>query len=370
MRIGILTFHYAHNYGAVLQAFALKSYLESVGCEVSILDYRNEIIQKNYNNKIDVKFGKNDYRHPRRLLRSLFFEMRIPFMQNSWLEKCHKFRMFIDEYLINNNEEYECLKKNKFDGYDCLIVGSDQVWASNLTGGLDVNYFLDFDTNSKRCSYAASMTYPVIPDSEIEYIKKTLSKFDYISVRENSLKKEIQEKLKLNVVTVVDPTLLLNCDDYKKVISSKKVIDGPFVFAYFIVDDKKMWNIAKQLSELLGIKLVELHYYDNNIRKKEGYYANMGPSEFLWCIKNADCVITNSFHGIVFSLIFKKKFFSVYGNDMRKDDLLSMVGLSENHIQEWNPALINCDINYDEVTRMIEEKQKQSYEYIKKIIGK
>lgn len=170
MKIGILTFHNAHNYGAVMQAYALRSVLRRSGHEAAILNYRNQAIDAHYPKQLP--FDRTEFSARR---------------QTDWNKQYRKFSRFIDHVLLEDQtaalgiEDLERLKM------DCFICGSDQIWEPWLTNGLDRVYFLDFNTKARKISYGASKAAPVFSNLEKEYFREKLLQFEAVSVREESL---------------------------------------------------------------------------------------------------------------------------------------------------------------------------------------
>lgn len=369
MKIGILTFHNAHNYGAVLQAYALKKYLCKCGCDAKIINYENDYIKKRYDYKLSADIHVKDIFYPRKLIRKMVFCFQIPFMKSCWEKKCDYFNEFITNELIADSDNVNELILNGFDTYNYIIVGSDQVWSSNLTGGLDTMYLLDFTTNAVKCSYGASVSRGVLRDDELPIFKRCLGEFMFISVRENTLKKCIEERLNYPTSVVVDPTLLIDKADYCELMSKDLCEREPFIFAYFIADDTEMSISAKRISKKMGYKLIELHYYNRNFEKKDNYLADIGPREFLWYFNNAELIVTNSFHGIVFSVIFQKTFYAIYNNDARKDNLLCELGLEKRHKKIFNLDEDIDGINYEIVEKNLDKIRRSSYQYLYGIVS-
>ena len=313
MKIGILTFHNAHNYGAVMQAYALRSVLRRNGHEVTILNYRNQAIDSHYPKQLS--FDQTG------------FSAR---QQIDWSEQYHKFKYFIDHVLLEDQtsvldvEDLECLEM------DCFICGSDQIWEPWLTNGLDRVYFLDFKTRARKVSYGASKAKPDFSSFEKEYFRNKLLRFDAVSVREESLAIALKNECGISADTVLDPTFLLDAEDYMVVADPIKV-PHPFVLAYYLSEDEQLFDCAKRVAQQLKQPLVEIHFF--RMERNIGYQvANCGPGEFLTYFHNASYVLTNSFHGVAFSIIFPRPFYAVYGQDSRKDSIFSKLKIEDMHI--------------------------------------
>lgn len=363
MKCGILTYHNAHNYGAVLQAYALKKKIESLGIDkVKIINYRNSAIEERYNSRLKGNLSYKSLLHPKRMFNSLKFYIKIPSMQPTWKKQCIAFEMFINKYLLDGDVTSYDLDKIKKSDFDILIVGSDQIWTEWITDGLDPVYLLDFKTSANKVSYGASINIGKIPEECKEIFQRCLGDFKYISVREESLKKSIEATLNMNAEKVLDPTLLLPSEFYEELIPeiNKK---NKFVLAYFLSDDEELLKNARFTAKYLGVELKEIHFYKKNIYNPN-YIADADPGEFLWYIKNAEFVLTNSFHGTVFSIIFHKKFYSIYRKDIRKDDLLKQLGISDRHKRCLMQKDIEKEIDYYEVEQKLSQYRKSSEQFI------
>ena len=207
MKIGIITFNSAHNYGAVLQAWALQEYLKSDGHEVEIINYRlpaTDNLYKLYKPRNPFKRGKlNKAVHLLQYLKKMKSEPNKT-------RKYREFERFIN-HTLNTTEaitKYPDLNKANFD-YDIMIAGSDQIWNGGLTKGVNPAYLLSFGKEEiKRVSYAASIGRDEIPEVEHMLFSRYLRNFDYISVREEKAKEAISKLSDKEVSVVLDPTLL------------------------------------------------------------------------------------------------------------------------------------------------------------------
>lgn len=371
MNIGILTFHYAHNYGAVLQAYALKTYLTNRGNNVEIINYRNKTIASSYKEKLSVKFFFKDLYHPRRFYNKIKFMLNICSAQKQWTEQYRYFKEFIENYLSSSMEiSYHDLP-DYVSKFDVLITGSDQVWSSDLTGGIDSIYLLDFPFSGKKVSYAASNGNGVINKSELQYFEKALKQFALITTREKLLAESVKNELKLNAYTVVDPTLLIDKNGYESFIAEKPLISGKYIFVYYVCEDKGMKVLSETVSSILGYKIIELHYYASRKFDNERQFANFGPREFLNAIQNAAFVITNSFHGTVLSIIFNRNFLSYYAQNERIENLLNQLLIQDRHIlpeQNINKKTLES-INFDSVNERLRQYKLESVKILNKVIG-
>lgn len=368
-KIGILTFHNAHNYGAALQAYALKMKLKRMGHEAFVLNYRNKYIEKKYRRVLHVDFWKRDILPSRwgkviREIRDIFYG--LPEWQSQW--------QVFEEFIADNLLDGDCrqLSLEEVAGKDCdvYVLGSDQIWARELTHGMDPAYFGQFAPEKKKISYAASVPNGSIPENEKPYFKEYLQSLSDISVREEKLAEAVRELTGREVETVIDPTLLLEREDYEPLLFKEPLKQGDYVFAYFVVENEILSRCAKMAAKLLGCELVELHYKKTPQINGANMVFDAGPSEFLTYIRDAKMVLTNSFHGTVFSVLFRKKFYSVYKENGRISNLLGFLGLEERHITGETEISLNKEINYEESESLLETYRKRSEEFLAKGIEK
>ncbi|MBR5564887.1 MAG: polysaccharide pyruvyl transferase family protein [Roseburia sp.] len=364
-KIGILTFHNAHNYGAVLQAYALKTKLNRMGHEASVLNYQNKYIARNYRKVLHIDFWKRDILPSRwgkvvREVRDVFYGLK------EWQKQWNVFEEFIADKLLDGDTRQLSLEEVVAKDCDVYVLGSDQIWARELTHGMDPAYFGQFAPKKKKISYAASVPNGSVPENEKPFFKQYLQSLSHISVREEKLAQSLRDLTGREINTVIDPTLLLEREDYEPLLYEKPLKQGDYVFAYFVVENETVSRCAKKVAELLGCELIELHYKKTPTICGKNMIFDAGPSEFLTYIRDAKMVVTNSFHGTVFSILFQKKFYSVYKENGRIDNLLSFLGLEERHITEERQIQLEKEIDYGQSDKGLQEYRQQSVDFLMK----
>ncbi len=353
-KIGILTFHNVINYGGVLQCMALQDFLKAYNYEVEVINYKSKHIGKN--NKL-IKFSSMS-----NLIKSV---LTLPF---NYIRK-KRYNNFIKNNLILTNDvkNYDELKKLCEEKYDYVIIGSDQVWNSEITENEANVYFLE-NINVKKISYAASTGDDKIND--INRIIKNSSDFEAISVREESTYNKLLShniKTELNV----DPTLILRTEYWNTkttVINNQNCLllyilgknDKIAQLSNFIRKEKKLekiYTFSKQKFGIDGIKSI----------------ATSGPLEFLNYFKSSKYILTNSFHGTVFSIIYKKEFFVMLPakRPERIISLLNKLGLENRIIYDVEnlKEIIKEKIDYKNIDKKLEDERNKSLKYITKVIG-
>lgn len=369
MKIGILTFHNAHNYGAVLQAYALKKVLSDRGHEVTIINYQNVKIKKNYNQKLQVNPCRREIVFPWRWRHLWRRYLENKYAQACWEVQWKKFEEFISEVLLDQDTKIIEEDQISKSGYDAIICGSDQIWNRDLTGGLDKVYYLDFQTDACKIAYAVSVKNLNSNAAEFNYMKKCLQQFQDISTREELFAKKLTGILNREVKAVLDPTLLLESHDYH-CLEQKAPVGKDYVFAYFVHEDSKLQALVKKLAVMLGMEFIELHYYFRKWMDRHTQRADLGPGEFLHYMRNARYVVTNSFHGTAFSIIYNKQFYSVYDEDMRKNELLKKLDLQKRHIKDVSQVNIKEEIDYGKVNYKLQLLKEESFKYLDNSLAK
>ena len=365
MKIGIVTFHRAVNYGAVLQAFALCRTLRDMGHECDIIDYRSRFIEEYYDSASLLK-PKNW----KRLVSYIISNGNLnpnkdrytTFLQNNRMLSLEKYYTHDDLITIN-------------DKYDLFIAGSDQVW-NYATAGFDKAYFLDFVVNNvKKASYAASFGFSELPKEYNNKYIELLSSFAHISVREESGKRIIESLLPGADVTVdLDPTLLLTSNDWTTVSNSYGEGNKGYILVYMIGENKEILNIAKQFASENN---VEVKYISDRWMTRKGVtnLRKVNPAEWIYLFKNSDYIITNSFHGTVFSILFRKKFVVLGNADSKKRasrlvNILSELNLTNRMTYDYKEALyeLPLDIDYDSVEGLLAVRRNDSLETLKSLV--
>ena len=366
MRVGLITYHAAYNYGSVLQAFATQRILFKLGADCEIINYRFNG-QRDFYRLIRTKYGF-------KVFLSDIIQMPI-FKQKIQREK--KFELFFKKYYLMTKEYKEPSQIEKEDfSYDIFLSGSDQIWSKYSSELYHEDwkyimpYLLNF-TERKKVAYASSIGSMGEPD--LKRIKPFLQKYSSISMRERSMSIKLSRYLGRSVECVLDPTLLHDSKDYTKFFDLKND-SGNYILFYTLRGPKIVNSQRKELikyAQKKGYSIYAITPYCFFPDSK--YYRNKNDSgvvDFLNYIKNAKLVVTDSYHGTVFSIIFNKLFFSICKNwdtDYRKLDLLKEVGLEKriiNDIVEINSHDSKEYINYESVNRRIENLREHSINYL------
>ena len=373
-KIGIITFHNSYNCGSMLESYAIFKYISKKIKNVEIIDFSSEGQKELYS-----IFKKNN--SIKNIIRNLIL---LP----------HKNR------LTRNNLEYEKFKKNNFklstryddskkisdENYDVIVAGSDQIWNITIKD-YDEAYFLNWVNSSKKVAYAPSFGAKNIKkykknQAQYERIKQLLNSFDAISIRENNGRKWIKEMIGRDVPVLIDPTLLLDKKEYDKIVEKNyKIPYKKYIFFYCPQFNKDICKFVKLLSKKYKLPVITWS-------SKSFYLKIIGrfgfklpdfesPSVYLKLIKNAELIITTSFHGTIFSTIYNKNFYTIkngemYGDDDRVITLLDSLNLKNRLIDYKFINNFNYldNIDYHEYNLILNKLREKADLYIEKnIIG-
>ena len=358
MKALILTFHYVTNYGAVLQALALKRYLTQIGVTANILDYQPR------------QFGIGDYSF--KIKQGTIFSKIKDFIYGNIkallsIKRKKNFRLFIEKYLDCTKEKYHSIAElNKCKPFaDIFITGSDQVWNDEILGQLDEGYFLSFVKDGvAKISYGASIGKDIITAEYATKLRKYLDSFDYISAREETAKSALENAGLSSVTHVLDPVFLLDAEAYEDLMIKPAIND--YVFIYCFDNDERCYSLAKLLAEKHKLKSISFSGWTNNFHTH--YFINTAsPSEFLGYLKNASYVVTNSFHGTAFSIIFEKEFYTIppKSRASRIESLLNTANLTSRIIYNNTDLEAIKTIDYQITKQHLSESIEISKAYLK-----
>lgn len=333
MKIGILTLPYSHNYGCVLQLYALYTTLEKQGHEVYVLNRR-----------------WNERRKASLLVKAeRFFYNRVI----CWPFSSFVFKMNCTPEVRSSAALKELILSMKFDA---VVVGSDQIWRIEHTRGADLNFFLDILEKEpiKKIAYAASFGNETWQGTEVETttISRLLKQFDGVSIRETQGVSMCKNLFGVNAVNVVDPTLLLDKKDYEEILSGK-CSSKAFVATYILDEKKEISSFIKEVAKGEQLEIRKLYGGEGKMSKYISVY------NWLSGIRNAKYVIVDSFHGMIFSIIFQKQFV-VFCNQKRGSSrfvsFLSQVGLDNRILMNYSDldkSIFDNEIDYKVVNERI-----------------
>lgn len=354
MKIGIITFHRACNYGAVLQCYALLKTLENQGHIVEVIDYRQPFIEKFYGSSLNTRkivelISHCKFRHAASIIVKTFHKKR----------RKHLFYCFINRHLTLSRPIYD---KNSIPEYDCYLIGSDQMWSIHCSGGVDSIYWGDFILPEKSilCGYAISANGDYKQALSNEQLKKYIANFKYISLREQKIIEEIHQLTGLRLQHALDPTLLTTKALWDP-LTNTSWKNKKYILVYHVrglEDRKRILMKASEFSTEKGMDLVDLSACDVSV------------NDFLTAIKYASFVFTSSFHATVFSILFKRNFNTILlddGHDGRVLDLLNTLGLNNCIVKLHDAWEEKQPIDYHKVFEMLHSIKKPSLDFLNKL---
>ena len=370
--VGIITFHASHNYGSMLQAYALQQTILDMGMKCEIINLRTPRQRKMYSRYIH-----------RSLLKRLMLTLRYPGCQDMHDRKYRLFEEFLNNEYILSPKEYPSLQALEADPpvYDAYISGSDQIWNTSCYD-FDWSYFLPFVSGKPKIAYAPSMG--PVPDKEVMdenamRIKELLAGYDRIAVRERGTAQRLESLTGKTYPLAMDPTMLLPASRWKAMAGDRPLAGkDPYIFFYIPWYRKEIYQLAKDLSESLGLKVV-VSQVSKDILRDWGndssfrFLAAAGPKEFLNYCLHAEMTVGQSFHLAVFSILFKLPFLTFDGmNDSRISSLLTLTGLErQSHTPGTVPDLevlrARPDFSYAEAR--IEERRQDSLAWLRSALS-
>lgn len=305
--IGTLTFHNVNNYGAVLQSYALQKTIAELGYDTELINYSRD-------NLADVlcwakcKVISTLKGKPDRQLYTVAEFLKMVFWGEGNTKDIHEpFMAFRKKYLKMSQPVTRKNVHTIQTKYNLVITGSDQIWNCGRVN-IEPTYMLDFIKESdKKASYAASFGISTLPEKYIHIYKKLLSEYKYLAVREEQGAKIIEELIQRKAEVVVDPTLLLKKEDWNQIAVTPEK-DEPYILVYQLEYSERLMNFARNLSKKTNLPLRFIRR-PLNMEIKEECCEALGPDEWVGEFKNAEYVVTNSFHGTAFSIIYRKTFF-------------------------------------------------------------
>ncbi|HPE94609.1 MAG TPA: polysaccharide pyruvyl transferase family protein [Bacillota bacterium] len=371
MKIYTITCHDVYNAGASLQAYALEKYLSGCrdGNEVEIIDYKPPYLSNHY--KLNT-VGNEKYSGF--LIKQAYLAAKLPGRLLSLVRK-KRFDDFSKKYLVLTKEKYtsnEELKERLPEG-DVYFAGSDQIWNTQFPNGRDKAFYLDFAPDkSVKASYAASFATKTVADEYTAFVAQMLSGLDFVSTREQS-GVEIASRLgRPDTVHVLDPVFLLEKEEWYSLIPEKteKAFQKPYIFAYDFDKNDRLLEFAYESAKKHGC---ELYVISSAKRVKHGKrITNPGPLEFLTLVKNAQTVVSNSFHATAFALIFNRDMYT-FGRtekiNTRMSDLLCAFGLDDRMIDD-NNAFEKKAADFSFVNEKLREQAAFSKGFIDTVLNK
>lgn len=387
-KLALVTCYFQPNYGSQLQAYATQLIFDKLGvknetiCIDGILCEIKRAKYKYFLSRIwDINTVKDKWATVKKTMAAK--TKSDEYKQNMAMRR----KMFCDfsHTMFNISKEY-CSKAeitSAAHDYCGFVVGSDQLWLpSNIEGDYYSLNFVPIDI--PKIALSTSFGISQLPKAQAEKAAKFLKRIEFVSVRETSGQKIVKQLTNRDVPVVCDPTILFTAEEWGEITKKERFYREPYMFCYFLGNNPKQREFVRRVKEEFGLKIVQLQHCDEYIKSDVGFpdYApyNVGPAEFVQLIRDAEYVFTDSFHASVFSLLYKKKFFTFrrYNNDSvvstngRLYSLLSLVE-QENRLLKGNEDVkgtLCMPINYDIVHAKLSELRDFTKDYIKNALTK
>ncbi len=366
MKIGIVTFHRAYNFGALLQAYALKQFLQEQGYDAQLVDYMHEAHAQCYRVFRLPRFNFREIRRYWRFPPHLLFNLIgiIPHLRSKPF-----FEHFISEYILQDSQpRYTDATLPIQEKFDVLISGGDQIWSAHCAGltDLDPVCFLQGFSSiyCSRVSYGSSGDQHYTPE-QMNFIRNTLRNFSHIGVREREMK-ELLCQAGIAAEQVVDPVFLLDAAHWRKMLNPSSKKSRKTVFVYDINNASETRRLAHETARRHNAEIIFMAGYDP-MPAQLLHSVPGGPREFLSNLFYADYVVTNSFHALAFSLLFQKQFWinGIRKNPQRHRSILESIGLERRFCDgDLNDALNLPPIDYSGVAPHLDLLIKQSKEFL------
>lgn len=384
-KIAVVSCYFKHNYGSMLQAYATQMALDK-------LNYDNETIDITGFNG-EIKKAKLKY-FAKASLTSDILLSKLGMAKNVLKKKLSKGE-YTNKTQIRDKKFDDFSKKyfrlspiyssmtelsNKCEErYSSVLVGSDQLW---LPANIAANYYtLSFVPDTvNTIAYSTSFGQSQLPKSVAKKASVFLNKIKHIGVREETGQKLVKDIASRNVPVVCDPTMLFTGEEWMSIQQEKPIVDGKYIFCYFLGNNPSHRDFVKRLKKKTGYKVVALTHLDEYVKSDENYADetpyDVDPADFVNLIRNAKYVCTDSFHCSVFSILYRKQFLTfrrfnrdtIQSTNSRLDSLFNLVGVDNRFVNPEDDVkkYLNIDTDYDSVHEKLAKVREQSYIYLKK----
>lgn len=351
-KIGIATFHYADNHGAVLQAYALRRAINSFSdCQAEIINY----VPRGYRYPVISGSG----------------------MLEGQKRKREKFNRFLTEQCGIHTPMIHSITGNVYDVY---LVGSDQVWNTELMEvSADYEYFLPhLNEDAKRIAFSASIGMDPQKIDNV-FFKQYLSRFDSISLREKNCLEKISDLAGKKCEITLDPSMLLTAGDYEALTEKPCIPEKPYLlYFWYDLGDGGMNSIetVNTLARKYDLTVLHTFFSEGKVVRRMlvhdgGCMIQEGIEGFLWYIRNAQVIVTNSFHGAVFSILFEKPLYIFYPEirKSRQETLVELFRLQSRVIKGYVPPdRLNLEMDYSAISEIMQKERKKSIDYLRSAI--
>lgn len=374
MKVSLITLHTVSNYGSCLQAYASETVFRKFGCQVEIVDYYRKNNQ--LNSKVDRVFTTGS------LSRFSPVWEAAPWLRKGLSKPVAMHLKRQDRRFDEFRQRYLHLSKRYLDAgqlkedppiADVYCTGSDQVWNSIWNEGFEGPYFLDFAPKGKRrIAYAASIGREELDDWEKQPMRDALAKYDAISLRESSGVKLVKGLGFPNVQLVLDPTLMLNREEWAKIATLPRKVKQPYVLVYQLNDNANMQSYARSVARKIGANLVKISYRSSDAMKSAINVIEPPVTDFLGLFLHASYVVTDSFHATAFALNFGCQFTAVAPPrfSTRINSVLELTGTEDRLLADYRDiSMVGEPIDSARAQSALEGKRAESLAFLKRALS-
>ena len=356
MKIGILTYHRSPNYGALWQAYALRTFLSDQGYDVSVIDYWPDYHIRMYEAKLISRSSLEGLSLKSKLY-AIYRSLRICFLNYLRLSRTNAF-------------SHKHMHLTKSSHVDICVYGSDQIWRKQHQDDCESFNPVYFGNNyidaSRRISYAASMGDIEINSKQDKgFIEASLARFDAISVRETDLQRALSNYSNKHIEIVSDPVFLLSPKQWRNILPVKPICKDKYIFLYNLEDDRIASEIAQRLSREYNLPIMEVRGYVGDKRNPANKTQTASPVHFLSLLHDAEYVVTSAFHGVALSLCFNKQFYYAAPDELagRAMSLLKILKLKNRRVTEMQGFEVEI-IDYMKINPLIESYRAKSRNWL------
>lgn len=384
-KIGIVSCYFIHSYGSMLQAYATQKALSNLGFEnetINVSGFLPELRKKQYGYILKSGISSDIFRS--RIKRGIAL-VRKKFLKTEYEKNVavrdRRFDEFYNKFinLSRGGGTLEELSARCPDCYSSILLGSDQLW---LPQNIIADYYtLSFAHEVNKVTYATSFGVSSLPDDIVEMSRNFLNKIESISVREQTGQKIVKELTGRDVPVLCDPTLLLSADDWMEIQKQEPIVNEPYIFCYYFGESSHERAQAQALARLSGCKIVCIPHLNYHIKGDDEYadikLYDVGPEDWVNLVRNAKYICTDSYHGTVFSIIYKKDFFifregekpdpmKTYSTSSRFDNLLNTFSLNDRVLYgtvDFDKYL-GVHIDYSNAEEKLKGLRQQAFDYL------
>lgn len=364
MKVAVITRHGISNYGSLLQTIATQQVIEQLGHSCVIIDYIREDETYIQHEMTLLKRKPTWYNNPIKRMIYLFLRLPESVFAGIKFEKAQKKYL----KLTSRYTTLEQLSHNT-PSADIYMTGSDQVWGLVENGTYDSTYCLDF-TNEKKIAYAASFGHANMDDQTKSYYKKLLSQYAHIAVREDSAVKILKD-IGLEATQVLDPTLLMDKSYWNRYLSDVGKKD--YLLIYQLHNDKKLGKYAEEVAKEKGLDLIRISASFHQIVREGTFKYIPEIGEFLSYIKNARCMITDSFHGTAFAINFNTPFIEILPNNntgSRNMSILKLTKLTDRILKDFDDIdMIDRSVDFSYANNVLASEREKSINILRDMIN-